>query len=48
MSMEEECKNCGHEVHEPDELTGLIHTSGKYACYLGKKRLETVAERDEN
>lgn len=44
----DDCVNCGEATHVPDELTGLIHTTGKYACYLGKKRLETVAEVAED
>jgi hypothetical protein len=43
------CKNCGEDVHTPDDRTGLIHTDGKYSCHRkdenGKiKRLSTVAE----
>lgn len=39
------CKNCGDKVHTPDDRTGLIHTSGKYACQDDKgKRVNTVAE----
>lgn len=39
------CVNCGGEIHTPDEKTGLIHKSGKYACYDDKgRRLETVAK----
>lgn len=41
---ENPCVNCETETHVPDDKTGLIHTTGKYACFLGKRRLETVAE----
>lgn len=42
----DDCKNCGEETHVPDDRTGLIHTNGKYACFYGKKRLDTVAETE--
>jgi hypothetical protein len=38
------CKHCKGEIHTPDEKTGLIHKDGRYACYDGKVRLDTVAE----
>lgn len=45
MLADDECINCGAEVHDPDDRVGLIHKkSNKYACYDGKRRLETVAE----
>lgn len=42
------CVNCGHDVHIPDDKTGLIHIDGKYACHEKGKRLSTVAEVEEN
>lgn len=42
------CIHCGEETHVPDHKTGLIHKTDKYACYDGKRRLETVAETDSD
>lgn len=50
--MDERCVNCGEDVENTDDRVGLIHLTGKYACYgpnaNGKiVRLETVAEVSE-
>lgn len=32
------CINCGEDVYTPDDRTGEIHKSGKYACRTDVKR----------
>lgn len=32
------CINCQEDVHTLDEKTGVIHKSGKYACFPNVKQ----------